>query len=197
MRSLDASTTIVRRRTRTRRVIVIALTLCIAALLTVLGALLPRLLSAGAWSAPTVSDGHIPDGTVVTLADDDLPAIARLDPELREAMRRAEADAIVDGVRFEVTGGWRSEQYQEWLLDEAIEHFANEELAREFVATPERSRHVTGDAVDISPIDAQFWLIEHGARYGICQTYSNERWHFELATLPCDTCPPMKENAAE
>jgi D-alanyl-D-alanine carboxypeptidase len=195
MRPLDVSTTLVRRRARIRRVTIIAFTLCIAALLTVLGALLPRLLSAGAWFAPTASDGHILDGTVVTLADDDIPAIARLDPDLREAMRQAEADAAVDGVWFEVTSGWRSEQYQEWLLDEAITQYGSEQLAREFVATPDRSHHVTGDAVDISPIDAQFWLIEHGARYGICQTYANERWHFELATVPGDVCPEMKINA--
>ena len=70
------------------------------------------------------------------------------------------------------------------------------EIARQFVATPERSSHVTGDAVDVVPIDAQFWIIEHGSRYGICQTYANERWHFELATEPGGVCPEMKADAA-
>ena len=70
-------------------------------------------------------------------------------------------------------------------------------MARDFVATPERSSHVTGDGIDIGPMGAQFWLIEHGSRYGICQTYANELWHFELATEPRGVCPQMKANAAE
>ena len=41
--------------------------------------------------------------------------------------------------------------------------------------------HTTA-AVIIAPVDAQLWLIENGARYGICQTYANERWHFVLVT---------------
>ena len=95
-------------------------------------------------------------------------------------MLSAESDAAADGITFQVTSGWRSTRYQQWLLDDAIDLYASEEVARQFVATPERSSHVTGHAVDIGPVDAQFWLIEHGARYGICQTYANERWHFEL-----------------
>ena len=61
---------------------------------------------------------------------------------------------------------------------------------------PTARSHVTGHAVDIGPVDAQFWLIEHGARYGICQTYANERWHFELATAPGGTCPALLPDAA-
>jgi D-alanyl-D-alanine carboxypeptidase len=55
---------------------------------------------------------------------------------------------------------------------------------------------VTGDAVDIGPTDADSWLQQHGDRYGLCQTYANEMWHFELATEPGGTCPPGKEDAA-
>ena len=67
--------------------------------------------------------------------------------------------------------------------------YGSEEVARQFVATPDRSSHVTAMRVDIAPVDAQFWLIEHGAHYGICQTYANERWHFELATEPGECAP--------
>ena len=151
--------------------------------------------SAAAPFTPRHTDGLITEGTVVTLVDDDVPAIARLDPALRDALRQAETDAAHDGVSFRITSGWRSAEYQQWLLDEAIDLYASEEVARQFVATPDRSAHVTADAVDITPLEAQLWLIEHGAQYGICQTYANERWHFELATEPGGVCPPMMADA--
>lgn len=152
--------------------------------------------AASAPFVPSAASGHITEGAAVKLADDALPAIARLDPALLAAMRRAETDAATDGIRFEVTSGWRSKRYQEWLLEDAIEHYGNEQTARQFVATPDASRHVTGDAVDIIPLEAQLWLSQYGWQYGICQTYANERWHFELATTPGGTCPEMKPDAA-
>ena len=145
---------------------------------------------------PAVEDGLITEGTLVTPTDDDVPAIARLDPALLGALREAQTDASADGIRaFQVSSGWRSDAYQRWLLEDAIVQYGSEEVARQFVATPERSKHVTGDAVDIGSSDAQTWLIENGARYGLCQTYANERWHFELATAPGGECPAMKADA--
>ena len=141
--------------------------------------------------------GVIAEGTIVTLSDDTVPAIAGLNPALLDALRAAERDAAMEGQAFTVSSAWRSPQYQEWLLSNATKQYASEAVAREFVATPDSSSHVTGDGIDIGPIDAQFWLIEHGSRYGICQTYANERWHFELATEPRGVCPQMKANAAE
>ena len=32
------------------------------------------------------------------------------------------------------------------------------------------------------------WLSGHGARYGLCQIYGNEPWHYELRS---GGCPPM------
>jgi hypothetical protein len=176
----------------------VALGVCLAALLAALVtvAVNATFLSAVAPYAPTVDDGLIAEGVVVRLSDGDVPAVSRLDPALRDAMRRAEADAAAEGLAFEVTSGWRSARYQQWLLEDAVELYASEEIARQFVATPDRSSHVTGRAVDIAPEEAQFWLIEHGARYGICQTYANERWHFELVIESGGVCPPMKPDAA-
>ena len=66
-----------------------------------------------------------------------------------------------------------------------------EEAAR-WVATPETSAHVSGDAVDIGPLDATAWLSEHGAGYGLCQIYGNEPWHYELRPDAVDDgCPAM------
>lgn len=144
--------------------------------------------------SPSVDDGFIEEGVQVSLWDDDLPAIERLDLELLAAMRAAEASAADDGIRFGVTSGWRSAAYQQWLLDTRMAA-VGEETARAYVATPEQSRHVSGDAVDIGPVDAQYWLISYGSEFGICQTYGNEPWHFELATEPGTDCPPMRIDA--
>lgn len=191
------STTRINRPSRVRGLTFVALGVCVAALLAALVtvAVNATFLSAVASFAPTADDGLIPEGAVVKLSDD-VPAVARLDPALRDAIRQAEADAAAEGVVFEVTSGWRSARYQQWLLEDAVEFHGSEEVARQFVATPDRSSHVTGRAVDIAPVDAQFWLIERGARYGICQTYANERWHFELVVEPGEACPPMKPDAA-
>jgi hypothetical protein len=51
---------------------------------------------------------------------------------------------------------------------------------------------VSGNAVDIGPLDATAWLAEHGVRYGLCQIYRNEPWHFELRPEAVDHGrPPM------
>jgi len=196
--SVLVPTSLVQPPSRIRQLTFVGLGLALAALLAALVTVLVQtnLLSPGPF-VPSAEDGVIAEGTVVTLADDDVPAIARLDSALLDAMRQAEADAAADGIPpFQVTSGWRSEPYQRWLLEDAIERYGSEEIARQFVASPDRSQHVTGDAVDIVPLDAQLWLIQHGSRYGICQTYANERWHFELATQPGGVCPEMKLDAS-
>jgi D-alanyl-D-alanine carboxypeptidase len=136
------------------------------------------------------ADGAIPGGT--TVFDDEVPAVANLDPALLGALRRAATDAAGDGLEFYVDSGWRSAAYQEQLLREAISKYGSEEEAARWVATPDTSAHVSGDAVDIGPSDATAWLSEHGARYGLCQIYRNEPWHYELRSKAIDHgCPPM------
>src|SRR5919198_1385187 len=122
--------------------------------------------------------GAVPDG--VTVFDDEIPAVANLDPDLLGALRRAATDAADDGVEFVVNGGWRSPEYQEQLRHEAVTKYGSEKEAARWVATPNTSAHVSGDAVDIGPFDATAWLSERGAKYGLCQIYSNESWHYEL-----------------
>jgi len=136
------------------------------------------------------ADGVIPDG--VTVFDVGFPAVANLDPALLRALRQAATDAVGDGVEFYVDSGWRSPQYQEQLLREAISEYGSKEEAARWVATPNTSAHVSGDAVDIGPSVAAAWLFEHGAEYGLCQIYSNEPWHFELRSQAIDRgCPSM------
>lgn len=125
-------------------------------------------------------DGEIPPGERVAVDDVTHPALANLDPELLAAIQRAAADAAREDVEFVVTSGWRSPEYQARLLSEAVRVYGSLEEARRWVASPETSLHVSGDAIDIGDFDATYWLSLHGAAYGLCQTYANERWHFEL-----------------
>jgi hypothetical protein len=134
--------------------------------------------------------GAVPTGT--TVFDDDVPAVAKLHPALLQALRHAATDAAGAGVELFVDGGWRSAEYQEQLLRDAISEYGSEREALRWVATPTTSAHVSGDAVDIRPGAATAWLAEHGARYGLCQIYRNEPWHYELRSEAVDHgCPPM------
>jgi zinc D-Ala-D-Ala carboxypeptidase len=134
--------------------------------------------------------GAVPDGT--TVFADEIPAVANLDPDLLGALRLAATAAADDGVEFSVDSGWRSPEYQNRLLREAVSEYGSEEEAARWVATAETSAHVSGDAVDIGPVDATAWLSEHGAEYGLCQIYRNEPWHYELRRGASDHgCPPM------
>jgi zinc D-Ala-D-Ala carboxypeptidase len=135
------------------------------------------------------ADGAVPDGT--TVFDGDLPGVANLDPDLLGALRQAATDAQDDGVDFVVDSGWRSAAYQEHLLQEAVAKYGSEEEAARWVATPDTSPHVSGDAIDVGSAAAA-WLSEHGARYGLCQIYANEPWHYELRPEATGQgCPAM------
>jgi D-alanyl-D-alanine carboxypeptidase len=144
------------------------------------------------------ADGVVPDAVAVSVFDEEMPAVGRLDPDLLGALRRAATDAGADGVGLRVNSGWRSPEYQQQLLLDAVaEHGSQEEAAR-WVSTPETSAHVSGDAVDIGPFDAAAWLSGHGAAHGLCQIYGNEPWHYELRPDAVDDgCPPMYADPTE
>lgn len=136
------------------------------------------------------ADGAVPDRT--TVFDDGIPGVAKLDPALLGALRRAATSAADDGVEFVLDSGWRSSAYQEQLLREAVSKYGSRAQAARWVATPGTSAHVSGDAVDIGPSGAAAWLSEHGGEYGLCQTYGNEPWHYELRPEAIDHgCPAM------
>jgi hypothetical protein len=185
-------------RRTTRRIRVAGLLVVVAAIVAALGYQLPASSSSTAESPIAVprsehrgglgeAGGAVPDGT--TVFDDELPGVANLDPALLGALRQAAADA---GIEFVVDSGWRSPAYQERLLQEAVSEYGSEREAARWVATPDTSAHVSGDAVDIGPLEATAWLSERGAAYGLCQVYGNEPWHYELRPEAGDHgCPPL------
>jgi D-alanyl-D-alanine carboxypeptidase len=150
-------------------------------------------VSTTTFSPPTAvgeTDGTVPEG--VRVFDDDIPGVANLDPSLLRALRQAAMDAAKDGIEIVVNSGWRSREYQKQLLRDAVAKYGSKREAARWVATPDTSSHVSGDAVDIGPSRATAWLSKHGAKYRLCQIYRNEPWHYELRREAIeDGCPSM------
>jgi hypothetical protein len=143
------------------------------------------------------ADGVIPDGVTVSVFEGAVPAVGKLDSHLRDALRQAATDAEGDGVEVRVNSGWRSAAYQEQLWQDGVVKYGSQHAAARWVATPETSAHVQGEAVDLGPFDADAWLSRHGAAYGLCQIYGNEPWHYELRRNAVDDgCPPMYADAS-
>ncbi|TMS53413.1 peptidase [Mycobacterium sp. DBP42] len=144
----------------------------------------------------TQGDGSLADGQVLTPYDVQNPAIGRLDPRLLAAIQNAADAAAADGVTMTITSGWRSAEFQQSLLDQAVQTYGSFAAARRYVQTPTASRHVTGEAVDVGGPQADHWLIANGGRFGLCQIYANELWHFELVADAAGNCPPLQPDAA-
>jgi zinc D-Ala-D-Ala carboxypeptidase len=157
------------------RVIVVAVLLCVAS-----------------WCGAGLAAAD-PGASAFDVAD---PAVGRLDPGLLSALQNATVAASADGVTMTVTSGWRSPEFQQQLLDDAVQTYGSLAAARRYVQTPEVSKHVVGQAVDVGGAGADAWLAANGPRYGLCQIYANEIWHFELAADATGTCPPLLPDAA-
>ena len=143
------------------------------------------------------ADGYIASGHPHGLYDGS-PAVAGLEPDLLEALRKAAEDAAGVGVELRVNSGWRSGELQDRMLHDAVAKYGTLEEAARWVATPETSEHVSGDAADIGPWQAAAWLGKHGAAYGLCQIYENEPWHFELrADAAAKGCPAMYRDPSQ
>jgi hypothetical protein len=178
-----------------QRLHVIATLVVCATNLTVAGC------AAASFPGPTTrSTGGEADGRIGTSATigalAGTPAIENLHADLRRAVTRATAAAAADGVEVRINSGWRSTSYQRALLDQGVREYGSLQEARRWVNTPERSAHVQGRAVDVGPIDAAVWMQEHGSGFGLCQTYENESWHYELTTTPGE-CPAMLRDSSE
>ncbi len=97
-----------------------------------------RRLGTGQRGALGEAGGAVPAGT--TVFDDRVPGVARLDPALLRALRRAATDAARDGIAFVVNSGWRSPAYEEQLRREAVAKYGSEAEAARWVATGTTSR---------------------------------------------------------
>lgn len=116
------------------------------------------------------------------------PVPTALDPRVEERFTDAQDAAGAEGVELTITSGWRSVDDQQLLVDEMVSTYGSVEEARRWVLPPEKSAHVAGLAIDVGPRDGAAWLEERSLDFGLCRTYDNEWWHFEL--MPDGgTCP--------
>jgi D-alanyl-D-alanine dipeptidase len=142
-------------------------------------------------------DGSAPlDGRTLTAFDVQYDAVGRLAPPLLTAIQNAATAAAANGITMTITSGWRSPEFQQRLLDQAVQTYGSYAAARQYVQTPESSKHVAGEAVDVGGQGADQWLIANGSRFGLCRIYANELWHFEMATDAEGRCPALLPNAA-
>ena len=119
-----------------------------------------------------------------------------LDPILATAYSLAEQQAHREGVPLSIVSGHRTRAEQEQLWEEGIATHGSPESGRQWVLPPDESTHVTGKAIDVGPQQGAQWLRDNGNRWGLCQTFSNEYWHFEVQTFPGGACPPQWPNAS-
>jgi D-alanyl-D-alanine carboxypeptidase len=86
--------------------------------------------------------------------------------------------------QLEVRSGYRSEERQAQLWEEALAKYGSAEEARKWVAPPGSSQHNHGNAADLGYLDpaAEAWAHENAAAYGLAFPLGNEPWHVELAS---------------
>jgi hypothetical protein len=152
-------------------------------------------LNIGAAATDTFG-GWLPDGVTLSPFDVSNPIVGSLDPALLSAVQDATRTAATQNVDIRINSGWRSRGFQQRLFDDGVRSYGSVDVARQFVASPDTSKHVEGKAVDIAPVEADKWLIANGQHFGLCQIYANEIWHFELAADDQGRCPPLRPNAA-
>ncbi|MFD3743549.1 M15 family metallopeptidase [Nocardia sp. NPDC058633] len=120
-----------------------------------------------------------------------------LDPPLAAAYTLAEQQAHAENVPLSVTSGYRTYEQQQWLWQDGLATYGSPDEARRWVLPPEESTHVSGHAVDVGPQEGALWLEANGNRWGLCRTFDNEWWHFELVTAPGAPCPPRVPDASQ
>jgi zinc D-Ala-D-Ala carboxypeptidase len=160
------------------------------------GALLVGAVCVAPAAQADTPDGSLTNGQVLTAFDVQNPAIGQLDPALLTAIQNATTAAAPNGIALTITSGWRSPEYQQQLLDDAVATYGSLAAARQYVQTPEHSKHVYGEAVDVGGTGAAQWLIANGAQFGLCRAYANELWHFERTADSYGNCPPLLPDAA-
>lgn len=119
-----------------------------------------------------------------------------LNPVLAAAYTLAEQQAHAEGVPLRIVSGYRTPDEQRALWEEGLVTYGSPDVARRWVLPPQESTHVTGDAIDVGPRAGAQWLQDNGNRWGLCRTFDNEYWHFEVETVPGTACPPRWPDAS-
>jgi len=136
------------------------------------------------------NDGYVTNGCPLSPFGNSSPAVTRLDEKLRVAVQEAATAAGAEGITVWITSGWRSERYQRALFDQAVVECGSKERAARHVAEASLSAHVLGAAVDLFASDGYAWLTQNASHYGLRRPLAQERWHFELDSVPEEAGTP-------
>lgn len=129
-------------------------------------------------------------GEVLSLTVIDMQISERVIPDLL-AMS---AEAAHDGIVIPTSSAYRSYAYQEFIYNNSVEAFGQEETDRS-VARAGHSQHQLGTAIDFGDISEGFgdtpagqWLLQNGWRFGFSISYPRgqteetgykyESWHY-------------------
>ncbi len=124
--------------------------------------------------------------------------VFELNPQVKTRFLAAQAQAKIEGFKIAITSGFRSEDRQLFLFNQAIKKYRTAEEASKWVLPPGISHHPKGIAIDVNypngPTGAK-WLEINGYKFGLCRVYENEWWHFEPLVAPGELCPALLPNA--
>ena len=79
------------------------------------------------------------------------PVIGWLDPALLTAIQNAARSAASDGIDMQITSGWRTKGFQQRLFNDAVRTYGSKDIAQQYVASPDTSRHVVGQGCRRGP----------------------------------------------
>lgn len=147
-------------------------------------------------AATTPADAAPPAAAQHVLGVRLAPGTAGLTPQLAVAYTLAYREARGAGVDMSVNSGRRSRAEQDRLWRQGILDYGSAAAARRWVLPPGESTHVTGEAIDVGPRGGAAWLQVNGIRWGLCRTFDNEWWHFELVAVPGTRCPARVPDAS-
>lgn len=119
-----------------------------------------------------------------------------LTPALALAYTAASTEARREGVSMWITSGKRSYAEQQAMWRDGVAQYGSAAAARRWVLPPAESTHVSGRAIDVGPRAGAAWLQANGAAWGLCRTFDNEWWHFELVRVPGGVCPARLPDAS-
>src|SRR5690242_7458718 len=98
--------------------------------------------------------------------------LAGLTPATRTAFVAARTRALWrHGELIGLTSGYRDAGVQERLFAAEVRRTGSPAQARRRVLPARESRHVTGTALDVRPVEGARWLERHGARFRLYRVY--------------------------
>jgi hypothetical protein len=122
-----------------------------------------------------------------------------INPQLLARFLSAQAAAKEEGIKMSIDSGFRTQETQSYLYQNAIKKYKTADEAMKWVLPAELSRHPWGLALDVNlnhDKSGASWLEANGGTFGLCRVYENEWWHFEPLTAPGGICPPLLPDAS-